>query len=93
MNVFKSMILLFCVLFSFSCNTHEDNTKRNAVVSFLIACRGGSVSACYGMCNSDCGIAPTDSVTPTSLPCVSTCQSACQTGCSYGSLFLTLTRK
>lgn len=84
------LLVITILLFSMgNCKSRKDETREKAILTYLVACKGGSLSACNSDCAPSCGIASTDAITPEKLPCVSSCQSSCSTNCSGFSILFT----
>ncbi len=87
------IILVFLILLLVNCVTHDDETKKKAILAYALDCKGGSTTACFSYCNDKCGVTSTTNLTSDTLYCVNNCQTSCTTSCNVLTLYTTLQRK
>lgn len=92
MNRFVKFLFILLVPFLFTnCPTHPSNpdkVTKNSLILYSFNCHGGSLTACNGGCNSQCGIADGAAVTTDKFSCLTNCQSTCSSDCNVSTTLL-----
>ncbi|MDZ4727492.1 MAG: hypothetical protein SH817_15145 [Leptospira sp.] len=89
MKALLKLIILSSLVFTFSqCQKREDKTIQRNLLTFVVGCTGGSLSACQANCATTY-----PDVTGENYPNVSTCNSNCSNYCSLTNLYLLISNK
>ncbi|TGL55888.1 hypothetical protein EHQ58_18375 [Leptospira ognonensis] len=89
MSAFQKVLILFSLVLFFSdCQKREDTTIQKNVLTYLIGCNGGSLTACQASC-----AATYPTLTGDNYPTATTCFSNCSTYCSVTNIYLLISNK